>query len=77
MALLQRLGKVHTVQVGHVDVEKHGVNFLLIDHFLCLDGALALGHELQIWDFLDVCHQLFQGQRFIIDCNTFNHSFSC
>ena len=73
--LIERFGKLHAVEFGHVDVKEDGINLLVVNDMLGLNGALALCHEFEVGNLLDIGYQLLEGQRFIIDCNTFNHSF--
>ena len=74
VVLLDRFGKVYAVEVGHVDVEEDSLNLLLLNHLFGFGGTAELAHEFKVGYLLDVGHQFPECQRFIVNCNTFNHS---
>jgi hypothetical protein len=54
MFLIERFGKLHAVEFGHVDVKEDGINLLVVNDMLGLNGALALCHEFEVGNLLDI-----------------------
>ena len=69
----ERLHKVHTVQVGHVDVAEDGIYRVLFQKLFCLDGALALCRQLQKGYFAYVGCNLLKSQRLIVYGHASDH----
>ena len=63
---LHLLDKLHTVEVGHVDVDEDGIDYLLIHDLLGLQSALAGSHQFEVRYLLYVCGQLAQCQWLIV-----------
>ncbi len=69
----KRLDEIHAVEVRHVDVAEDGVYGIVLQIGACLECALELGYELQIWDVVDVGGQLSESQWLVINGNTAYH----
>ena len=64
---LERLYKVHAVEVGHVDVAEDSVNGFLIQKVTGLNGTLTLACQFKEGHLADVGHKLAKCQRFVVD----------
>ena len=65
--------KVHTVEVGHVDVAEDGIDYFLLHDFLCFEGTHAFTTKLKERHFPDVGGQLLQCQWLVVDGKYFDH----
>ena len=71
------LDEVHTVDIGHVDVNEHSINISTGKHFLSLVDSPAGSDKLQIRYFINVSLQFFQSHRFVINGQaSYFHTFT-
>ena len=63
----ERAHEVHAIHVGHIDIDKDGVNPFVVDYIACLDGALTFGYQIEKRYLLDVSGELLQCQRLVVD----------
>ena len=63
----ERAHEVHAIHVGHIDIDKYGVNPFVVDNVACLDGTLTFGYQIEKRYFLYVSGELLQCQRLVVD----------
>ena len=68
-----RADEVHARKVGHVDVGEDQIDRVRGEELLRVDGVGEGRRQFQIGDLGDVACKLAQGQRFVVDGDTFKH----
>ena len=63
----ERAHEVHAIHVGHIDIDKDGVNSFIVYYVACLDGALTFGYKVEKRYLPDVGCELLQCQRLVVD----------
>ena len=66
--------KVHPIQVGHIDINKHQINLLCGKNTHSIESVLAGSYKIQKRYTGDISRQLGKSQRLIINSYTIYHN---
>lgn len=59
--------KIKTIKVGHIDVDKDGVNHILLEIGASLSCRGTRCHEFEIGNALDIGCELLKCKRLVVD----------